>query len=90
MAARRSWFLRCLILTIKLSAGRRPGEALNYLDRCSGVFNIWRQPLGATAPTQITNFTEDAIFYYDWDDEGQLIAARGAKIRDIVLIRNFA
>lgn len=65
------------------------GDALNYLDRCSGVFNIWRQPLDGSAPTQLTNFTEDAIFYYDWDDEGQLIASRGAKIRDIVLIRNF-
>jgi Tol biopolymer transport system component/DNA-binding winged helix-turn-helix (wHTH) protein len=66
------------------------GEALNYLDRSHGVFNIWRQPLDGSAPSQITNFTEDAIFYYDWDDEGQLIVSRGAKIRDIVLIRNFA
>jgi Tol biopolymer transport system component/DNA-binding winged helix-turn-helix (wHTH) protein len=66
------------------------GEALNYLDRSHGVFNIWRQPLDGSAPAQITNFTEDAIFYYDWDDEGQLIVSRGAKIRDIVLIRNFA
>ncbi len=65
------------------------GEAFDYLDRSNGVFNIWRQPLEGSAPTQITNFTEDAIFYYDWDDEGQLIASRGAKIRDIVLITNF-
>jgi len=65
------------------------GKALDYLDRYSGVFNIWRQPLDGSAPTQLTNFTEDAIFYFDWDDKGQLIAARGAKIRDIVLIRNF-
>ena len=65
-------------------------EALNYLDRSSGVFNIWQQPLDGSAPTQITRFTEDAIFYYDWDDEGQLIVSRGAKIRNIVLIRNFA
>lgn len=65
------------------------GEALDYLDRRSGVFNIWRQPLDGSAPVQITNFTEDAIFYYDWDDQGQLIASRGAKTRDIVLITNF-
>jgi Tol biopolymer transport system component/DNA-binding winged helix-turn-helix (wHTH) protein len=65
------------------------GEALDYLDRRNGVFNVWRQPLNGSAPTQVTNFTEDAIFYFDWDDSGQLIAARGAKIRDIVLIRNF-
>lgn len=65
------------------------GEALNFLDRNHGVFNVWRQPLDGSPPSQITNFTEDAIFYYDWDNEGQLIASRGAKIRDIVLIRNF-
>lgn len=65
------------------------GEDLNFLDRDQGVFNVWRQPLDGSPPSQITNFTEDAIFYYDWDEEGQLIASRGAKIRDIVLIRNF-
>lgn len=66
------------------------GEGLNFLDRNYGVFNVWRQPLDGSPASQITNFTEDAIFYYDWDNEGQLIASRGAKIRDIVLIRNFA
>jgi len=65
------------------------GMALGYLDRCGGVFNVWRQPLDGSTPTQITNFTEDAVFYFDWDAAGQLIAARGAKIRDIVLISNF-
>ncbi len=65
------------------------GIALDYLDRCRGVFNVWRQPLDGSTPTQVTNFTEDAIFYFDWDDAGQLICSRGAKIRDIVLIRNF-
>lgn len=65
------------------------GEALDYLDRCNGVFNVWRQNLDGSTPVQLTNFTEDAIFSFDWDDAGQLIAARGAKIRDIVLIRNF-
>ncbi|HKO98906.1 MAG TPA: winged helix-turn-helix domain-containing protein [Pyrinomonadaceae bacterium] len=66
------------------------GQALDYLDRDQGVFNIWRQPLDGSPPAQITHFTEDAIFHYDWNDEEQLIVARGAKIRDIVLIRHFA
>jgi Tol biopolymer transport system component len=65
-------------------------KALIYVDRREGVYNLWRQPLDGAAPTQITNFTEDAIFYYDWlGDEEQLIVSRGAKTRDIVLIRNF-
>jgi len=65
-------------------------KALTYLDRRDGVFNIWQQPLDGSTQTQITNFTEDQIFYYDWlDDAGQLVVSRGAKTRDIVLIRNF-
>ena len=43
-----------------------------------------------SAATQITIFTEDQIFSYDLlDDAGQLVVSRGAKTRDIVLIRNF-
>jgi Tol biopolymer transport system component/DNA-binding winged helix-turn-helix (wHTH) protein len=65
-------------------------QALTYLDRRNGVFNIWQQPLDGSAATQITNFTEDQIFSYDLlDDAGQLVVSRGAKTRDIVLIRNF-
>ncbi|MEP6569039.1 MAG: hypothetical protein ABJC10_04625 [Acidobacteriota bacterium] len=63
--------------------------ALTYLDRRDGVYNIWKQPLDAAVPTQITNFTEDVIFSYDWlGVDRQLVVSRGAKTRDIVLIRN--
>ena len=66
-------------------------KALTYLDRRDGVYNIWTQPLDSTGPTRITNFTEDAIFYYDWlGSHDKLIVSRGAKARDIVLIRDFA
>ncbi|HEV7799238.1 MAG TPA: winged helix-turn-helix domain-containing protein [Pyrinomonadaceae bacterium] len=68
----------------------RDSKALIYVDRSEGVHNLWRQPLDDGAPTQLTSFTEDAIFYYDWlDDAGQLVVSRGVKTRDIVLIRNF-
>jgi Tol biopolymer transport system component len=65
------------------------GVALNYLERSNGVYNIWQQRLDGTAPIQITNFTEDVIFSYDWASEGLLVVSRGQKTRDIVLIRNF-
>jgi hypothetical protein len=53
-------------------------QALIYVDRQEGVHNLWLQPLDGAAPTQITNFTEDAIFYYDWlDDEGLRKSASG-------------
>jgi Tol biopolymer transport system component len=68
----------------------RDSQSLIYVDRCEGVHNLWRQPLDGTAPTQISNFTEDAIFYYDWlSDDEQLVVSRGARTRDIVLVRNF-
>jgi dipeptidyl aminopeptidase/acylaminoacyl peptidase len=67
------------------------GQALTFLEKRDGVHNIWRQPLDGAAPTQITNFTEDLIYNYDWlsDDDAQLIVSRGLKTRDIVLIRDF-
>lgn len=65
------------------------GDALNYLERRNGVYNIWRQTLDRQTPTQISNFTEDAIFDYDWFENGSLVVSRGEKTRDIVLIRNF-
>ena len=65
-------------------------QALTYLDRNDGVYNIWKQPLNEAEPTQLTNFTEDVIFAYDWlGADGQLAVSRGAKTRDIVLIRDF-
>lgn len=67
------------------------GLALTYLEKRDGVHNIWRQPLTGAPATQITNFTEDLIYNYDWlaDDDAQLIVSRGLKTRDIVLVRNF-
>jgi Tol biopolymer transport system component len=68
----------------------RDSQALIYVDRREGVHNLWRQPLDNGEPTQITNFTEDAIFYYDWlGDNGELVVSRGARTSDIVLVRNF-
>lgn len=67
------------------------GQALTFLEKRDGVHNIWLQRLDGAAPAQITNFTEDLIYNYDWlsDDDAQLIVSRGLKTRDIVLIRNF-
>lgn len=67
------------------------GQALTFMEKRDGVHNIWRQPVAGTAASQITNFTEDLIYHYDWlsDDNTQLIVSRGLKTRDIVLIRNF-
>jgi len=66
-------------------------QALTFLEKRDGVHNVWRQPLDDAAATQLTQFTEDLIYFYDWlpDDDGRLIVSRGIKTRDIVMIRDF-
>ena len=65
------------------------GNALDYLERRDGVYNIWRRDLDGGPAEQITTFTEDAILCYDRLLDGSLVTSRGEKTRDIVLIRNF-
>jgi Tol biopolymer transport system component len=48
------------------------GRALTYLERRNGVYNIWLQPLNGAAPRQITSFTEDVIYFYDWLQDGSV------------------
>jgi Tol biopolymer transport system component len=64
------------------------GRALNFVSKRDGASNIWQQSLDGSLPVQITNFTEDLIYYYDWSNN-DLVVSRGTKLRDIVLIRNF-
>ena len=64
------------------------GSALNFVSKRDGASTIWQQSLDGSLPVQITNFTEDLIYYYDWADD-DLVVSRGTKLRDIVLIRNF-
>jgi TolB protein len=67
------------------------GQSLTFLEKRDGVHNIWLQPLNGDPTRQITGFTEDLIYSYDWlpGDNPELIVSRGFKTRDIVLIRNF-
>jgi Tol biopolymer transport system component/DNA-binding winged helix-turn-helix (wHTH) protein len=64
-------------------------EALTFIEKRDGVHNVWRQPLDGGEPTQLTNFTEDLIYAYDWLSDGRLVVSRGIKTRDIVLIQDF-
>jgi serine/threonine protein kinase/Tol biopolymer transport system component len=63
------------------------GQALTYLERQSGVENIWSQRLDGGPPRQLTNFKSDLIFYYKWSRDGkQFAVARGTQTTDVVLI----
>jgi len=66
------------------------GAGLDYFLTNKGVGNIWRQPIPKGSPRQVTNFTSDRIFSFDWSSDGrQLYVARGTVSSDIVLITNF-
>jgi hypothetical protein len=66
------------------------GAGLDYFLTNNGVGNIWRQPVPKGLPRQVTNFTSDRIFSFDWSSDGkQLYVARGSISSDIVLITNF-
>jgi Tol biopolymer transport system component len=66
------------------------GTGLDYFLTNNGVGNIWRQPIPKGPPRQVTNFTSDRIFSFDWSSDGkQLYVARGSISSDIILITNF-
>jgi serine/threonine protein kinase len=65
-------------------------KGVMFLDSREGVGNLWLQPLAGGKPKQITNFSSDRIYSFDWSPDGkQLVVARGTSSSDIVLISNF-
>ncbi len=75
------------------------GRALAGVVDQNGVSNIWAVPVaslaGQATPTaggmkQLTHFTSDQIFAFDWSRDGkQLAVARGRSFSDAVLITHF-
>ncbi len=62
-------------------------QSLQFIVKREGVENIWQLPLNGGSPKQITNFTADRIFSYDWSDDGKTLAViRGAWTADLVLL----
>jgi Tol biopolymer transport system component len=61
-----------------------------YTDTKNGVSNIFAQPLDGGPLKQLTNFTADRIFWFEFSRDGKQIAlSRGTQTSDIVLISNF-
>ena len=67
----------------------RDGRAVTYIDTRNGVSNLWLQPISGGPAKQLTNWTEQQIFSFAWSRDGRrIIAARGSRKDDIVLIRD--
>ena len=65
------------------------GRAITYINDRDDVFNLWGQPLDGSPPKQLTNFTSDKIFWFDWSRDGkQLVLARGTITSNAILIRS--
>jgi serine/threonine protein kinase len=66
------------------------GREIIYVSADKGVSNLWMQPIGGGKPRQITNFTSERIFGFDFSRDGkQLALSRGAITGDVVLIKDF-
>ena len=65
------------------------GKGISFVKTADGVSNVWTQDLNGGPPVQVTKFTTEQIFNFDWFGDGRLVCSRIFKTRDIVLIRNF-
>ncbi len=65
------------------------GRNLAYVDTKNQVSNIILQPVNGDKPNQITNFTAEEIFYFDWSRDGKQFAiSRGTTINNVIAIKN--
>lgn len=66
------------------------GREIVYVSADKGVSNLWAQPIDGKPPRQITDFTSDRIFGFDFSRDGkQLALSRGTITGDVVLIKDF-
>lgn len=66
------------------------GSAIVYGSTRNGVTNLWAQPVDGSPAKQLTNFTADRIFAFDFSRDGkQLALSRGTISNDVVLISDF-
>ena len=65
----------------------RDGRAITYINGHEDVFNLWNQSVDGGPPKQLTHFTSDKIFWFDWSRDGKrLVLARGNMTRNAILI----
>ncbi len=66
------------------------GKGISFAATQNGIWNVWNLPLDGNAPKQLTDFTSDQIFWFDWSRDGkQLACSRGTETSDVVLITEF-
>jgi Tol biopolymer transport system component len=66
------------------------GRLVTYVVTRDGVSNLWGQPADGGDARQLTAWTADRIFRFDWSRDGTLVCERGTVITDVILIRDAA
>jgi tricorn protease len=62
-------------------------QAIAYVDRRNGEFNVWEQPLNDGPAKQLTNFKGEQIGSFAWSPDGKEFAVmHGTLTQDVVLI----
>jgi serine/threonine protein kinase len=63
------------------------GKGISFADTRGGASNIWNQHLDGSQPKQLTFFSADQIFWFEWSRDGKLLAtSRGRVMSDVVLM----
>ena len=66
------------------------GKGVSFTATKDGIWNVWNLPLDGSEARQVTHFTSDQIFWFDWSRDGkQLACSRGTATSDVVLITEF-
>lgn len=65
------------------------GNAITYIKNENSISNIWSQPISGGPPQQLTKFTNEQIWNFDWSSDNQLICSRGITTTSAILISNF-
>ena len=65
------------------------GKSIVYVVTKKGIGNLWAQPVDGGEPKQMTNFTSERIYSFDFSPDGkQIICARGELSGHVVLLKN--
>ena len=65
------------------------GKQVVYIVTKKGISNLWAQPLEGDDPKQLTNFTNNRIYSFDFSPDGkEIMCARGELSGYVVLLTN--
>jgi eukaryotic-like serine/threonine-protein kinase len=79
------------LLSVPVAAYRwsSDNKSILYLDDKDGVSNIWSQAIDGGESKQVTKFSGDHIFSFDWSRDGKTMAcSRGTTKTDVLLIKD--